>query len=552
MSKLVLFNDDAHAKIKEGIELVKDAVGATLGPKANNVIFGRPFGSPAVVHDGVTVCKELDPEDPYLKVVADLMKEAGKTTNDEAGDGTTTAILMAHSLYTEGRKLVTAGHNAQILRRGVEKAVDNVVDWLEASATPIKSDEQKLQVAVISAQNESIGKHVADAFKKLGNDAVITVEESKQNHIYAEYKDGMEIDQGYFSRYFLTNAEFDEAVVDKANILVTDYTFTSALDIQQLFEALQEADIKDNLVIIAPEVRDLPLVALVTNKQRGLHTLAVKAPSVGDEQAERLEDIAISIGATFISKSKGLTFQDLIPDENNDPKAKLGHAQKVVASKDSTTIVNGMGDQKAIDDRVAMLKARMKKETTSEFEMERLQERIAKLTTGIAIINVGARTEAETKELKERTIDAVGAIKAAIEKGIVPGGETALLRASWELEKHLNEVEGSDELRAGYKLVVKAMQYPFKTLMENSGLDGGQMLERLQIWINTWTKNEEKSLLGVDAIDGRVKNLIDAGIIDPVKVPVSALQNAVSTAMGMLTSGVLIADKAPDKDSNIV
>jgi chaperonin GroEL len=554
MSKTVLFDDDAFARAKEGTELIKRAVGATLGPKAHNVIYGRPFGTPGIVHDGITVAKEIDPKDPHLKNVVELVKEAGSKTNDEAGDGTTTAILLAHSLYTEGRKLVTAGYNAQMVRRGVDKAVRSVVDYLERSSVPIKTNEQQLQVAVISAQNDMVGEYVAKAFKKLGNEAVITVEESKQNHIYAEYKDGMEIDQGYFSRYFLTSSEFDEAVVDKANIVVTDYSFTSGLDIQQLFEALQEADVKDNLVIIAPEVRDFPLVALLQNKQRGLHTLAVKAPSFSEEQSEMLEDIAISVGGTFISRAKGLKFEDLIPQEDGEAKAVVGHAQKVVASKNSTTIVNGMGNEEEIKNRVKMLTARKNKETTSEFEGERLQERIAKLTSGIAIINVGARTEAETKELKERTIDAVGAIKAANEKGIVAGGETALLRASWELEKYmetLKDVE-SDEVLAGYRVVIRAMQYPFKTLMENSGLDGGQMLERLQTAVASWPQRDERPSLGVDAVDGQVKDLIKAGIIDPVKVPVSALLNSASTAMGMLTSGVNIADDIVDKDASVV
>lgn len=542
MSKSVLFDDEMHAKVKEGIELVKKSVGATLGPKAHNVIYGRPFGTPAVVHDGVTVAKEIDPKDPFLKVVAELVKEPAAKTNDEAGDGTTTAVLLTHSLYTEGRRLVTAGYNAQLLRRGVEKAVYAVGKYLEDSAIPLSTDDQKLQVAVISAQNESIGKHVANAFKKLGDDAVITVEESKQNYIYAEYKDGMEIDQGYFSRYFLTNAEFDEAVVDKANIIVTDHSFTSPIDLQKLFEALAEADINDNLVLIAPEVRDFPLVALIKNKQKGLHTLAVRAPGIGDEQTEKLEDIALSVGATFISKSKGMKLEDITKDD-------IGHAQRIVASKDTTTIVNGMGNPIDIEERVKMLKNRKDKENTSEFEMERLTERIAKLTSGIAIINVGARTDSETKELKERTIDAIGAVKAAIAGGIVPGGETALLRASWHLEQHLDDIGDSEEIVAGYKLVMRAMKYPFKTLMENSGLDGGQMLERLTVEVNT---SKDSQVLGVDSIDGSIKNMIIAGVIDPVKVPVAALRNAASTAMGMLTSDVLIADDAPDADASVV
>jgi chaperonin GroEL len=562
VSKDILFDDDAFSKAKEGIDLMGRAVGATLGPRAHNVIYGRPFGVPGVVHDGITVAKEIDPEDPFLKAIAELMKEAGATTNDESGDGTTTAMLLAQSLFTEGRKLVTSGHNAQMLRRGVEKAVHLVVDYLEHVSTPIVTDDPKatnksqLQVAIISAQNQVIGESVANAFKKLGNDAVITVEESKKNHIYSEYKDGMEINQGYFSRYFLTNAEFDEAVVDNANIIVTDYPFTSASDIEKLVAILGELEINDNLVIIAPDVRDIPLIVLLQNKAQGRHTLAVRAPGYGDEQSEVMEDIAASVGATFISKDKGLKLDDLLPTteavdgEIRDIPAKafVGHAQKVVASKDSTTIVNGMSKPDVIEERVKMIDNRLAKESTSEFEMERLQERKAKLTTGIAIINVGARTEAETKELKERTIDAVGAVKAANDKGIVAGGETALLRASWDLEKHIGEIDEIDEVKAGYRLVVKAMQFPFKTLMSNSGLDAGQMLERLTVA----TADSESGLnLGVDAIDGEVKNLVEAGIIDPVKVPISALQNAVSTSMGILTSGVIIVDRKKE-DASVV
>ncbi len=553
MSKQLLFDEEAYDKIKEGVSLANKAVGATLGPRAHNVIFKRPFGVPGVVQDGVTVIKELDPKDQFVSAAVELIKEAASKTNDEAGDGTTTATILAYSLYMEGRKLATAGYNPQMLRRGVNKAVQEVINYLEDSSTPIvtkdakATNERQLQVAIISAQNDVIGEAVASAFKKLGNDAVITVEESKKNHIYSEYKDGMEIDQGYFSRYFLTNPEFDEAVVDTANIIVTDYPFTSGQDIQKLVEILGELEINDNLVLISPDVRDIPLIVLIQNKaQRGLHTLAVRAPSFSDEQGEMLEDIAASVGATFISKSKGLKLEDLLPTQETNPdgsieeiapRAYVGHAQKVVASKDSTTIVNGLGKPDAIKERVKMIDARLAKETTSEFEQERLQERKAKLTTGIAIINVGARTEAETKELKERTIDAVGAIKAANEKGIVPGGETALLRASWAMQYPEGE---TDEIRAGYQLVAKAMMSPFKTLMENSGLEPGQMLERL---LHAEGKN-----LGVDVMDGKVKYLIEVGVIDPVKVPICALQNAVSASMGMLTSGVIIVDE--DKDEN--
>lgn len=538
MSKAVQFDDEAYASIDRGIKHIEKAVGATLGPRAHNVIYGRPFGTPGVVHDGVTVAKELDPEDPFEAEIVKLVQDASKSTNTEAGDGTTTAVLMTASLYTEGRKLVTAGHNAQMLRRGVEKAVDGVTSYLESIAIPIKSNKQQLEIANISSQNERIGREVAKAFDKLGNDAVVAVEESKQNHIYSEYKDGMEIDQGYLSRYFLTNNEFDEAEVNKANIIITDHSFTTAMEMQKLFENLQELEIDNNLVIISPEIKDVALLILLKNKNMGLATLAISAPSYGDEQAERLEDIAVSVGGRFISKNSGKKIGELDADD-------IGHAQKVVASKDTTTIVNGMGKPSNIKTRVDELRKRLDKENVSEFEQERLQERIAKLTSGIAIINVGARTEGEAKELKERTIDAVEAIKAANEKGIVAGGETPLLRAAWELEKNLGDVKESEEVLAGYKLLIKAMQYPFRKLMDNSGLDAGQMLERLKSQKNSTT-------FGVDVIDGEVKDLIKAGVIDPVKVPTSALLNAVSTSMGLLTSGVIIVDKVKNKDADAV
>lgn len=542
MSKLVKFDDEAYDKIKAGVEQIRRAVGATLGPRAHNVIYKRPFGVPGVVHDGVTVAKELDPIDPFESAAAELVKEAAKATNDEAGDGTTTAIILVHALFTEGRKLITAGHNAQMLRKGVDKAVAFVTEWLESTATPIETNEQQLQIANISSQNEKIGKEVAKAFKKLGNEAVIAVEESKQNHIYSEYKDGMEIDQGYLSRYFLTNPEFDEAAVEKANIIVTDFPLSTGQDMQKLFESFQELEIDNNVVIISPDIKDVALLTLVQNRARGLATLAIAAPSYGEEQTERLEDIAVSVGGKLIAKSSGIKLEEITPEY-------IGHAQKIVASKDTTTIVDGASIKEDLSARVDELRKRSKKENVSEFEVERLQERIAKLTSGIAIINVGARTEGEAKELKERTIDAVEAIKAANEKGIVAGGETPLLRASWKLEEKLKEVDDTEEVIAGYKMVIKAMQHPFFTLMENSGLNPGQMLERLSSQSFQRTDSDH---LGVDVVDGVVKNLIEAGVIDPVKVPVSALLNATSASMSLLTSGVIIVDEVKDKDADVV
>jgi chaperonin GroEL len=535
MSKIVKFDDEAYEKIKAGIALGDKAVGATLGPRAHNVLFKRPFGVPGVVHDGITVAKELDPPDPFESAALDIAKEASRQTNDEAGDGTTTAMILAYSLFTEGRKLVTAGHNAQMLRRGVEAATEQVVDALKKNATPIKTNKQQVEVAVIASQSEKIGAEVAKAFEKLGNDAVIAVEESKLNYIYSEYKDGMEIDQGYLSRYFVTNGEFDEAVVEKPNIVVTDFSLSSPVDFQKLVECLtNELDIQDSIVVIAPDVKEAALALFIHNKLRGLHLLAVRAPSYGDEQEERLEDIAVSVGGKFVSQKAGHKLDAITAD-------MIGHAEKVVAKKDTTTIVDGKGDPEQIQLRVDMLNTRINKETTSEFEVERLKERKAKLTSGVAIINVGARNESEAKELKERTIDAVGAIKAANEMGIVAGGETALLRAAWTLHYPEN---ATDEFRAGFQLVAKAMMAPFKRLMENSGLEPGQMMERLL--------HAEGTNQGVDAVDGKVKDLIKAGVIDPVKVPIAALQNAVSAAMVLLTSGVIIVDEVKDKDADIV
>jgi chaperonin GroEL len=541
MAKLVLFDDDAFTKIKAGVEQQNRAVGATLGPRAHNVIFKRPFGAPGVVHDGVTVSKELDPPDQFEAAAQEIVKGAASATNDEAGDGTTTATILVYSLFNEGRKLVTAGHNAQILKRGVEAATELIVDKLKESATPIKDNKQQLEVAIIASQNEKVGKEVAKAFEKLGNDAVIAVEESKHNYIYSEYKDGMEIDQGYMNRYFITSNEFDEAAIEDANIIVTDFSLSSGIEIQKVLESMTEAEINDNLVIISPDVKEVALAVLIHNKMRGLHLLAVRAPGYGDEQAERLEDIAISVGGKFISQSSGYKLDEI-------PKDAIGHAQKVVATRETTTIVNGAGDPALIKARVELIDKRIKKEGTSEFEVERLQERKAKLTSGVAIINVGARNEGEAKMLKECTIDAVGAIKAANELGIVAGGETALLRASWKLNDTINKEPIFSKLPAeelaGYRLVAKSMEAPFKRLMENCGLEPGQMLERL---LHAEGKNQ-----GIDAIDGKVKNLIKAGIIDPVKVPISALQNAVSAAMSLLTSGVIIADEVKDKESDVV
>lgn len=561
MSKKTAHGDDAHAIIKDALEEQLLFVGDTLGPRAHNIIFDRPFGTPGIVHDGVTVSKELDPDEPFKAAIEKVIKDAAKQTNDEAGDGTTTATILTHSLYVEGRRLASSGNNEQMLRRGVDKAVEEVIEDLKKLAVPAETNDQQLQVAIIASQHEKIGKEVAKAFKKLGNDAVIAIEESKHNYISSEYKDGMEIDQGYITPHFI-NTQFQEAIIDNPSIIVTDFSLGSIFDIKQIFDALTIFNIPDNVVIIAPEVKEQALLALIQNKMAGRKLLAVRAPSYGDEQAERLQDIAISVGGTFISKEAGRTLdaateEDTIDSDDTPPtgiyKTDIGHAEQIVALKDSTTIVSGKGDPKKIEERVAALRKLLGKETTSEFEVERLKERIAKLSSGVAIINVGDRNEATAKELKERAIDAKGAIQAANKLGIVAGGETALLRAAWILEDRIkNDTSYSklpEEELAGYKLVIEAMKAPFKKLMENSGMEPGQMLERMQKVReggNSWTT------WGIDAIDGQLKDLVKSGVIDPVLVPVSALQNAASAAMGLLTSGGIIADKEKDHDADVV
>lgn len=534
MAKQLKFGREAKEALLEGSRTLTEAVAATLGPRGNNVAYQRPFGTPGVVHDGVTVAKEVSVADPFVNMGVELTKEAAIKTNDQAGDGTTTAIVLTDALLAEGTKLIAAGHNPMMLRRGIDWAVEEIVRQLRGMAKPVDGEEDIYQVAKVSAQDDEIGEVITNAIKKLGKDAVITVEESNGTAITVEYKDGMEFSQGYISPLFQTDPERGEAVVQDAHILITDKHLNDISQLVPFFQNLEKAEIKNNVVVIAGDVSGPVLGSFVVNRvQMGLNVLCVKAPSFGDKQRQVLEDIAALTGGQFIANDSGVKL------ENVDVTTALGHARRVVATKDNTTIVDGLGAEADVQTRVESIKNSMSKQI-SEFDMEWYEERLAKLTSGIAIISVGAPSEAEMKEKKERIIDAVSATKAAIEEGIVPGGETALLRAAYRMSHKEDWINGAEE-QIGAKLVLDAIKQPFRRLMSNSGFDAGEKYAHLLL-------TPEDSAEGVDVIDGVVKDLVEAGVVDPVKVTRCALQNAASSAVMMMTTNVLIVDE-PAKDA---
>lgn len=539
MSKKLLFDQAAREKLLEGATELKKAVASTLGPRGWNAAYDRAYGEPRIVHDGVTVAKEVDPKDRFQKIAVDTLKAAAKKAENQTGDGTTTAVVLGHAILKEGYKLVASGHNAMMLRRGVEKGTEAALRYLQSISKPIKNDKQIDEVATIAAQNEDLGEIVGAAFKKLGKDAIVTVEDSNTKDTYVEYKDGMEIDKGFISPHFVTDVQLQEAAVANANIIVTDKVLNGMPDLVELFNKLTEFKVANDLVIVAGDVEGPVLSTLVLNKLQGkLNILAVKAPGHGDDQREQLEDLAVVTGARFISKDSGESFETLTQQD-------IGHARRVVASKDGTTFVDGHGSEEDIAARVESIRQRIEKSTT-DYETERLQERLAKLTTGIAIINVGAPSTTESEELKERVIDAVGATKSALEDGVVAGGETALLRASRHLETPFDGL--TEEEQAGVKLLQNALKQPFICLMENSGYDAGE--KRLELDMAKSPVSD--SSLGVDVIDGKVKDLLKAGIIDPVKVPMVALREAASSAAMLLTTGTLIVEEDKEKEPQVV
>jgi chaperonin GroEL len=521
MAKLIKFDSEAREKLLKGVNTLTDAVAATLGPKGRNVALDKKWGAPNVVHDGVSVAKEIELEDPFENMGAQLIKEAASKTNDVAGDGTTTATVLAQALISEGLKNIQAGANPMVLRRGIEKATLLLVEELKKMSKKLTTPEEITQVATISAQNEEIGKIISEAIAKVGKDGVITVEEGRTLTMTVDYKEGMEFDKGYQSAYFVTDSDKMEANLEEPYILITDKKVSSMAELMPFLEKFVQ--VSKTLVIIAEEIEGDALPTLVLNKLRGaFNVLAVQAPGFGDRRKAMLEDIAILTGGTVISEDTGRKLESVEVED-------LGKAGRVTSTKDSTLIVDGKGSKKAIDSRIAQIRKELE-ESDSEFDKEKLQERLAKLTGGVAVINVGAATEIEMKEKKERVIDAVAATKAAIEEGIVAGGEIALIRAG----KVLETVKGDGEEMVGVRMVMDSIEKPFRKLISNAGYDEGVMLAKVL---------DLKGDMGIDVSDGKVKDLVKTGVIDPVKVTRSALQNAASVAIMVMTTQVLITDK---------
>jgi len=531
MAKQLMFNEEARRKLLAGVEQISKAVKVTLGPKGRNVLLDKKFGAPTVTKDGVSVAKEVELADPYENMGAQLLKEVATKTNDVAGDGTTTATVLAYSLVKEGLKSVAAGMTPIELKRGIDKAVEIAVEEIKKNSKDIKDKEEISHVASVSANNDTeIGNTIADAMEKVGKDGVITVEESKTMDTSIEFVEGMQFDRGYISAYFVTDRDTMTCVYEDAYILIHDKKVSSMKDMLPLLEKVAQSG--KPLLIIAEDCDGEALSTLVVNSLRGtLRTCAVKAPGFGDRRKAMLEDIAILTGGEVISEELGLKL------ENTDI-SQLGKAKSIKIDKDNTTIINGAGKQKDIQDRIAQIKAQIE-DTTSDYDREKLQERLAKLAGGVAVINVGAATEVELKEKKHRVEDALSATRAAIDEGIVPGGEIALIQAALALEKA--DTSGlTDDEKVGFKIVKRALEEPIRQIAENAGLDGAVIAER--------AKNEKKGV-GFDAARMEWVDMVKSGIIDPAKVTRSALQNAASIASLLLTTECAITDIPEKKEA---
>jgi chaperonin GroEL len=532
-AKDIIYGDEARTKLKAGVDKLAKAVGTTLGPKGRHVALEKSWGAPQVVHDGVTVAKEIELEDKFENMGAQLVKDAASKTNDVAGDGTTTATILAQAIVDEGLRNVSAGANPMILRKGLEKAARAAVSEIAKIAKPISSKEEKAQVATISAQSEEIGNVIAEAMEKVGDRGVITVDESKGFEIELEYKEGMQFDRGYASPYFVTNPDKMEAVIEDPYILVTD---SKVSGLQELLPMLENfVKISKNLVIIAEDVEGEALATLVVNKLRGtFNALAVKAPGFGDRREAMMEDIAVLTGATLISEKTGRKLDSVTVED-------LGRADRVISDKDNTTIVGGKGTAKSIKQRVEQIEAQID-QTNSDYDREKLQERLAKLSGGVAVINVGAATETELKEKKLRVEDAVNATKAAVEEGIVPGGAIAFLRVRAALDKM--KLEGEEE--TGVRILRTALEKPFRLLITNSGEDAGKVLAEIE----RLSKEKNNHRLGFNVMTMKFSDMVEEGIIDPAKVARSALQNAVSVAVMILTTDSLVAELPKKEDAS--
>ncbi len=532
-AKQLVFGEEARRKLRDGIDVLAEAVATTLGPKGRNVALDRKFGSPTITHDGVTVAKEIELEDPFENMGVQLLKEAATKTNDIAGDGTTTSTVLAHAMVTEGLKTLAAGSNPMMLKRGIEAASKKVADSIKSQSVEISTKEEIASVATISAQDTIIGDLIAEVMDKVGKDGVITVEESKGLEFEQEYVEGMQFDRGYISPYFITNSEQMEAVIENPYILVYDKKISAAQqDLIPLLEKMMQIGKRD-LVILAEDIDGEALATLVLNKLRGtLNVLAVKAPGFGDRRKAMLQDIAVLTGATVISEETG---RKLETAEVTD----LGRAEKIVADKDNTTVVGGKGESKAIKGRIDQIRVEIDK-TTSDYDSEKLQERLAKLSGGVAIIRVGAATETELKEKKHRVEDALSATRAAVEEGIVPGGGVALLNA---MKKIVGMKLDSDDATTGVNIVRKALEAPMRRIAENAGFDGSVVVEN----VRQAQIKEENTNFGFDILKEKYEDMVKGGVIDPAKVTRGALENATSIAAMILTTEALITD-VPDEN----
>jgi chaperonin GroEL len=526
MAKIIKNSDEARKALETGVDKLADTVKVTLGPKGRNVVLERKYGSPLITNDGVTIAKEIELEDPYENMGAALVREVSTKTNDVAGDGTTTATVLAQAMIHEGQRNLAAGANPIVMRKGMAKAVDAAVEAVKNNAKKVSGTADIARVGTVSSGDETIGALIAEAMEKVSNDGVITVEESKTAETYSEIVEGMMFDRGYVTPYMVTDTDKMEAVIDDAYILITDQKISVIQDLVPLLESIMKTGRK--LVIIAEDVEGEALSTLIVNRLRGtLNVVAVKAPGFGDRRKEMLQDIATLTGGTVISPDVGYELKDASFE-------LLGHARQVKVDKENTIIVGGDGDTGEIAARVKQIRAQIES-TTSDYDREKLQERLAKLAGGVAVIKVGAATETEMKEKKLRIEDALNATRAAVEEGIVPGGGTIFVDAIPAVEALLDQVEGDE--KTGVKIVAKALEAPVKQIAVNAGLDGSVILENIK------NNAKDKSAYGFDAYNEVYCDMIEAGIVDPAKVTRSALQNAASVASMVLTTEAVVADK---------
>ncbi len=531
MAKLIAYDEEARRSLKKGIDALADAVKTTLGPKGRNVALDKKFGAPTVTHDGVTVARDIELEDPFENMGAQLLKEAATKTEDVAGDGTTTATVLAQAIVNDGLKNVAAGANPMQMKVGIEKAAAAVAEAVKQAAKPVRGHDEVAQVATVSAADPEIGNLIAEVMDKVGKDGVITVEESKTLAFETEYVEGMQFDRGYISPYFVTDTNRMEAAIDDPYILITDKKISAIADIVPLLEKVLQVG-KKELVIIAEDVDGEALATLVVNKLRGiLNVLAVKAPGFGDRRKEMLRDIAILTGGQVVSEELGKKL-------DGTQVSDLGRARRVVANKDETTIVEGRGSQAEIDARVKQIKAQIE-ETTSDYDREKLQERLAKLAGGVAIIKVGAGTEVELKEKKHRVEDALSATRAAVEEGIVPGGGVVLVNAA----KAIDELQLEGDAKVGAEVVRRALEEPLRIIARNAGQDGSVVLET----VRRLQQEKGNPNIGFDVLSGEYDDMFARGVVDPAKVTHSAVENAASIAAMVLTTEAMVTDKPEPK-----